>query len=322
MSELQIELSPIELDELMRQELVIERGLKTFYEVGEALATIREKKLYRETYGTFEDYCQNKWGINSSRARQLIYGANVVDNLKSVTNVTLLPRSESQVRPLTTLKPDQQREAWEHTLYETNGEQPTAKQVDEVVKKYKEAEYSYIPESQAMKLLSSSANDAWRTPFKYIDAARQVMGTIYLDPASSVQANEFIKAENFFTKEEDGLSHLWEGKVWCNPPYGKTNGKSNQGLFAHKLLKSYQDGLVNEGIILLNLYFGYEWFTPLRELPMCFVDHRIAFINPDTDEAGDEAKASSVFIYVGNKPNRFFYIFKEFGPCAQPTYDW
>ena len=48
------------------------------------------------------------------RTRQLIGAAEVVRNLQdqSVTVVTL-PTSERQVRPLTKLEPEQQREAWQ-----------------------------------------------------------------------------------------------------------------------------------------------------------------------------------------------------------------
>jgi hypothetical protein len=37
-------------------ENVIERGLSTFVEVGNALLEIRDSKLYRETHPTFEAY--------------------------------------------------------------------------------------------------------------------------------------------------------------------------------------------------------------------------------------------------------------------------
>ena len=32
------------------------------------------------------------------------------------------------------------------------------------------------------------------------------------------------KCEKYFTKEQDGLSQKWQGRVWCNPPYGKVIG--------------------------------------------------------------------------------------------------
>jgi len=60
------EILQIEEQEALQQyEAVIEKGLQTFYEVGQALAFIREKKLYRAEYKTFEDYCRERWGISA-----------------------------------------------------------------------------------------------------------------------------------------------------------------------------------------------------------------------------------------------------------------
>ena len=96
-----------------RNEETISKGLKTFVEVGNALAEIRDSKSYKEVagYDTFEAYCRDKWEMVASRARQLCLAANIVENIKSVTIVT--PSTESQARPLTKLKtPEQQQEAW------------------------------------------------------------------------------------------------------------------------------------------------------------------------------------------------------------------
>ena len=57
------ELTPITLDEsrrLVELEKTIEHGLKTFLEVGAALAEIRDKKLYRVEHSTFDRQAINK----------------------------------------------------------------------------------------------------------------------------------------------------------------------------------------------------------------------------------------------------------------------
>ena len=76
----------------------------------------------------------------------------------------------------------------------------------------------------ARALLSQSDQNDWRTPRKYLDAARAVMGEIDLDPASSAEANETVRAIQFYTENENGLGQPWKGRVWLNPPFGDAGG--------------------------------------------------------------------------------------------------
>ena len=62
---------------LAELEAVIDAGLHTFIEVGLALAEIREQRLYREHYDSFEVYCRTRFNFNRQRASQLIKAAEV-----------------------------------------------------------------------------------------------------------------------------------------------------------------------------------------------------------------------------------------------------
>src|SRR5215831_14066397 len=55
--ELVAPLSDSETKELNRCEEVLRLGLGTFFEVGNALLTIRDLRLYRQTHPNFESYC-------------------------------------------------------------------------------------------------------------------------------------------------------------------------------------------------------------------------------------------------------------------------
>lgn len=74
--------------------------------------------------------------------------------------------------------------------------------------------------NQHKQINQTSGVVEYYTPGFVTDAARYVMGAIDLDPASSVKANETVKAKRFFTKDIDGLSRRWEGKVFMNHPFG------------------------------------------------------------------------------------------------------
>ena len=85
-------LSIDERNELERCEVVIKQGLETFIEVGQALLTIREKRLYRLEFGTFEDYCRDRWGMQRQYANRMIAASEAISNL--VPMGTIIPQSE------------------------------------------------------------------------------------------------------------------------------------------------------------------------------------------------------------------------------------
>lgn len=52
-----------------------------FVEIGLALATIRDRRLYRAEFRTFEEYCRERWGFSRRRAYQLIACARIYVHL-------------------------------------------------------------------------------------------------------------------------------------------------------------------------------------------------------------------------------------------------
>ena len=129
------ELTPEEESERHRLELKVERA---FYEAGAALRELRDKRLYRGTHKTFEQYCRERFRYNRSRSYQLIDAAAVVDNLaKCPQFVDKLPVNESQCRPLADLEPEEQCEAWGELLQQTGGDRPTGRAVKGIVEQKK-----------------------------------------------------------------------------------------------------------------------------------------------------------------------------------------
>lgn len=91
-------LAPSESKRLQELEIVIETGKQTFVAVGNALAEIRDGRLYKATHKTFEDYCQTKWGLSRPRAYQMIEAAETVAVLPP--KMSTIVDTESKAREL------------------------------------------------------------------------------------------------------------------------------------------------------------------------------------------------------------------------------
>jgi hypothetical protein len=78
-------------------EVVIERGKSAFVKVGLALLEIRDARLYRETHGTFEEYCRERWGWTRVHANRQIQAAVFVESLEPGGSK---PKTEGEARQM------------------------------------------------------------------------------------------------------------------------------------------------------------------------------------------------------------------------------
>lgn len=170
-----------------------------------------------------------------------------------------------------------------------------------------------VPDNQKEnhQLIHQSKSNEWYTPPEYIEAARAVMGSIDLDPASCEYANQTVMAGEFFDKEEDGFTASWFGNVWLNPPYGRDGKDSNQSLWSNKVIAQYKAGAINQAILLVSSAIGTAWFNPLFEYPICFPEKRIHFINKDGNQSSPTI--GNAFVYLGKNINKFVEVFSQFG---------
>ena len=283
-------------------EAVIERGIKTFVDVGNALAEVRDDRLYRGTHGTFEDYCRDTWGFVQQHATRLIRAAEVIRNIQSEPIGSLFPTTESQARPLTRLEPAEQVAAWQEAVETAPNGKVTAAHVAEVVERRQEVAAPHVTHN--------SGENEWYTPPEYIDAARVVMGDIDTDPASSAAANETVKARTYYTADDDGLAHSWRGRVWMNPPYSQPL----IGLFCNALRWAIESGDVTEAITLTNNATETAWFADLlaNAAAVCLIRGRVRFIDKNGKPSGAPLQGQ-VVTYSGENVAAFTQSFSQFG---------
>jgi hypothetical protein len=117
--EMEAPLSVRETARLAELEQIIQENFRGFVAVGQALAEIRETRLYRRIRPTFEDYCRDLWEMSYQRAFQLEASAKVIGNLSTIVEKTddgsiidILPANEAQARELARLQPEEQVKVW------------------------------------------------------------------------------------------------------------------------------------------------------------------------------------------------------------------
>jgi len=110
---------------------------RAFFEAGQALRLLRDKRLYRNTHSSFEEYCRDRFGHTRQKSNYLIAGAGIYETL-TTNRCQILPTNEYQVRPLAVLEPSKQAIAWNRAVEGAEGKIPTARHVREAVEKLKE----------------------------------------------------------------------------------------------------------------------------------------------------------------------------------------
>jgi len=126
------QLSPEEEADRQQLELRVDRAL---YSAGCALRELRDRRLYRSTHFSWQEYCRERFGYGRDSADLKILAAEVVENLedKVPTNRRqILPTKLEQIRPLTKLKPEEQRQVWQEAVDAAGGKVPSGRLVKDV----------------------------------------------------------------------------------------------------------------------------------------------------------------------------------------------
>lgn len=161
--------------------------------------------------------------------------------------------------------------------------------------------------------LHSSRSPEWYTPPDLARRVYRVLDGIDLDPAAPVEwTSTAIGAIRYYTPADDGLSHPWHGKVYLNPPYGRTIAAWMQ-----KAAEEIRNGNTTAAIILWRSSTDTAaWRTITAATSRtCFISGRLRF-------SGSTAPAPfpSCAFYYGPHPERFEQEFNQIGQVwTNPT---
>lgn len=138
-------LSVAEQERLDLLEARIHAGLESFFEVGKAMIEIRDARLYRERFDTWENYCANRWKMTGRHGYYQLAAMSKTVEI-SQFNPTVLPQVESQTRPIDSdFEPEQKGIIWNRAVQRAGGV-PTAKIVKEERDRFvvEQARYPYV----------------------------------------------------------------------------------------------------------------------------------------------------------------------------------
>lgn len=124
----------------------------------------------------------------------------------------------------------------------------------------------------------------WYTPPGLFEALGL---TFDMDVASPMAGPvPWVPARRFVNPAENGLVVPWDGRVWCNPPFGRLLPK-----FAHRMVEH------GNGVLILPARTETRLFhatAPVADA-VCFMFNRLHFIRED----GYQARAGYATILMG-----------------------
>ena len=167
----------------------------------------------------------------------------------------------------------------------------------------------------------------WYTPRWVYERCRLVMGSIDLDPATSVQAISMgNKADKFFTKADNALEKTWPKveNIFINPPYTLKKG-AEKNMFLDKNMPTEKSGAKAFLTKLLNSQFrramllvledsGTSYGQFLWELSnaVFIPSGRLHFVYKGQSKK-DQTTRSTVIFGIGVDEIKFHLAFKDYG---------
>lgn len=133
-----------EVERLAECEDAIEQVRRSVYLAGLALITIREERLYREHYSSFEDYVVKRWKRSRGRAYQMIDQADVSKRLSNALDTEIIVNAR-QAQLLKPFPDGEMAVLWARTRNDSTNGKVATKQLKALVDEHRAAKDGVRP---------------------------------------------------------------------------------------------------------------------------------------------------------------------------------
>jgi hypothetical protein len=146
------------------------------------------------------------------------------------------------------------------------------------------------------------------TPAVIVNAAREAMGGIDLDPASDLRANDVHKIGMYYDRERSAFENPWFGRVWLNPPFG------DWAPWFEQIIRYWDAGEMTQLCMLSPAYaFTTRLAQPVMERAAAMI-----LLSPTpkfsgNPQGGNGTNLPHMIMYVGPRVNDFATAFEPFG---------
>lgn len=192
--------------------------------------------------------------------------------------------------------------------------------------------------NSAQLINQTSGEVEYYTDPKILESAREMLGQIDLDPASSYIANKHVKAHRYCGIQFDGtfidgITQNWHGRIWMNHPFGRAETacvkpcarkKKNprhvchslhylgNAVWINRLVEQFVCQNITEALCITYACTSEGWFQPLLDYPQCFLSPRTNYFTPDGKVKKGVTKGS-VITYLGPSVDLFCKHFRPYG---------
>lgn len=137
--------------------------------------------------------------------------------------------------------------------------------------------------------MAAARSEVWLTP----PIILQALGRFDMDPCAAPAPQPWPTASIMLTRAENGLLSEWHGRVWLNPPYGRSVGRWMRRMAEHGLGTALVFARTET-----DWFFRTVWRAATADAAL-FLEGRINFHHADGSRSHYNAGGPSVLIAYG-----------------------